>query len=461
MACPVSPSVTLILSLSQTPPGMSPSAGAYLQMAVSFNYRCLALFTDTGYIWMGLATLKVSVSLPSLCWGIRVSAHPSSPSLADRSSSVGCQSKFSRGPRGLGAAGWAHCHPAIRRSTLFYSLPDFIPYSHFFYFCTHLFAGLAPPFLCPNSPQINSPPLITFSPLVTVLLHPYPNLLDLVLFSGQSDTYHHCRCGHFGIGPLLESHDSALQIPPRCAAHAGEVLFAFHVLQDQSLSFRHCSLTRPQLSMSNFLLYVQAGCVLQQWRNVFHVWFKRLCSILSLRLHQLQPWLPPELETGLGAPAGPARSAAPMLPMPIAAWTALFALPASPLSTWPSCMRDAICPCTAIPLTQLSPTAGEALRVQQQHPISAQADGLVSGLPAGLLCLWLCPPMLLWYTEPLQGSTWLCGHPLPPWGKQDPLTSPLQAWGAAAVLGLSQGSLAGACVPRAGSVPWWWPGTGS
>ncbi|KFP03155.1 Vacuolar protein sorting-associated protein 16, partial [Calypte anna] len=41
-----------------TPPGMSPSAGAYLQMAVSFNHRCLALFTDTGYIWMGLATLK-------------------------------------------------------------------------------------------------------------------------------------------------------------------------------------------------------------------------------------------------------------------------------------------------------------------------------------------------------------------------------------------------------------------
>ncbi|XP_054247660.1 vacuolar protein sorting-associated protein 16 homolog isoform X2 [Indicator indicator] len=41
-----------------TPPGMSPSAGAYVQMAVSFNYRCLALFTDTGYIWMGLATLK-------------------------------------------------------------------------------------------------------------------------------------------------------------------------------------------------------------------------------------------------------------------------------------------------------------------------------------------------------------------------------------------------------------------
>lgn len=46
---------------------MSPSAGAYLQMAVSFNYRCLALFTDTGYIWMGLATLKVSVPFPPRC----------------------------------------------------------------------------------------------------------------------------------------------------------------------------------------------------------------------------------------------------------------------------------------------------------------------------------------------------------------------------------------------------------
>lgn len=66
MACCVSPggapggTLTVSFSPSQTPPGMSPSAGAYLQMAVSFNYRCLALFTDTGYIWMGLATLKVS-----------------------------------------------------------------------------------------------------------------------------------------------------------------------------------------------------------------------------------------------------------------------------------------------------------------------------------------------------------------------------------------------------------------
>ncbi|KAK2511401.1 Vps16 [Columba guinea] len=44
-----------------TPPGLSPSAGAYLQLAVSFNHRCLALFTDTGYLWMGLATLKEKI----------------------------------------------------------------------------------------------------------------------------------------------------------------------------------------------------------------------------------------------------------------------------------------------------------------------------------------------------------------------------------------------------------------
>ncbi|KAH0615723.1 hypothetical protein JD844_026076 [Phrynosoma platyrhinos] len=32
--------------------------GAYLRMAVSFNYRFLALFTDTGYLWMGRSHLK-------------------------------------------------------------------------------------------------------------------------------------------------------------------------------------------------------------------------------------------------------------------------------------------------------------------------------------------------------------------------------------------------------------------
>ncbi|KYO29943.1 vacuolar sorting-associated protein 16-like protein [Alligator mississippiensis] len=43
---------------AMTPPGLSPQAGAYLQMAVSFNYRYVALYTDTGYIWMGTATFK-------------------------------------------------------------------------------------------------------------------------------------------------------------------------------------------------------------------------------------------------------------------------------------------------------------------------------------------------------------------------------------------------------------------
>lgn len=46
-------------ALPQTPPGLAPGVGSFLQMAVSFTYRHLALFTDTGYIWMGTASLKV------------------------------------------------------------------------------------------------------------------------------------------------------------------------------------------------------------------------------------------------------------------------------------------------------------------------------------------------------------------------------------------------------------------
>ncbi|XP_042326077.1 vacuolar protein sorting-associated protein 16 homolog [Sceloporus undulatus] len=41
-----------------TLPGLSPQAGSYLRMAVSFNYRFLALFTDTGYLWTGRSHLK-------------------------------------------------------------------------------------------------------------------------------------------------------------------------------------------------------------------------------------------------------------------------------------------------------------------------------------------------------------------------------------------------------------------
>lgn len=45
--------------LPQTPPGLAPGVSSFLQIAVSFTYRHLALFTDTGYIWMGTASLKV------------------------------------------------------------------------------------------------------------------------------------------------------------------------------------------------------------------------------------------------------------------------------------------------------------------------------------------------------------------------------------------------------------------
>ncbi|XP_040837666.1 vacuolar protein sorting-associated protein 16 homolog isoform X2 [Ochotona curzoniae] len=41
-----------------TPPGLAPGVSSFLQMAVSFTYRHLALFTDTGYIWMGTTSLK-------------------------------------------------------------------------------------------------------------------------------------------------------------------------------------------------------------------------------------------------------------------------------------------------------------------------------------------------------------------------------------------------------------------
>lgn len=47
------------LVLPQTPAGLAPGVSSFLQMAVSFTYRYLALFTDTGYIWMGTASLKV------------------------------------------------------------------------------------------------------------------------------------------------------------------------------------------------------------------------------------------------------------------------------------------------------------------------------------------------------------------------------------------------------------------
>ncbi|XP_040213034.1 vacuolar protein sorting-associated protein 16 homolog isoform X2 [Rana temporaria] len=41
-----------------TLPGMSPMCGAYLNFSVSFHHKYLAVFTDSGYIWMGMSSLK-------------------------------------------------------------------------------------------------------------------------------------------------------------------------------------------------------------------------------------------------------------------------------------------------------------------------------------------------------------------------------------------------------------------
>lgn len=85
------------------------------------------------------------------------------------------------------------------------------------------------------------------------------------------------------------------------------------------------------------------------------------------------------------------------------------------------------------------PAAGEALRVQQQRPISAQADGLVSGLPAGPLCPWPSPPMLLWYPKPLPGSARLCSHPASSLGRAGPSRVPTPGMGGCSGAGVKPG----------------------
>ncbi|XP_062303702.1 vacuolar protein sorting-associated protein 16 homolog [Osmerus eperlanus] len=45
-----------------TPPGLSPQASSILHMAVSFSYKYLALFTDSGHVWMGSSNLKNKIS---------------------------------------------------------------------------------------------------------------------------------------------------------------------------------------------------------------------------------------------------------------------------------------------------------------------------------------------------------------------------------------------------------------
>ncbi|XP_032879449.1 vacuolar protein sorting-associated protein 16 homolog [Amblyraja radiata] len=43
---------------SVSPPGLGPQVGGFTQIAISFNYKWLALFTDTGSIWLGSSSLK-------------------------------------------------------------------------------------------------------------------------------------------------------------------------------------------------------------------------------------------------------------------------------------------------------------------------------------------------------------------------------------------------------------------
>lgn len=45
-----------------TPPGIDPQVSSYFQMAASFSYKYLALFTDTGHVWMGTSNLKEKLS---------------------------------------------------------------------------------------------------------------------------------------------------------------------------------------------------------------------------------------------------------------------------------------------------------------------------------------------------------------------------------------------------------------
>uniref|UniRef100_A0A3Q3NAR9 Vacuolar protein sorting-associated protein 16 homolog n=1 Tax=Mastacembelus armatus TaxID=205130 RepID=A0A3Q3NAR9_9TELE len=44
------------------PPGFSPQAGSIVHMCVSFSYKYLALFTDTGYLWTGSSDLQDKLS---------------------------------------------------------------------------------------------------------------------------------------------------------------------------------------------------------------------------------------------------------------------------------------------------------------------------------------------------------------------------------------------------------------
>ena len=61
--------LTVCVCVFQTPPGLSPQACSIVNMAVSFSYKYLALFTDSGHLWMGSANLKVTwITIPHTVW---------------------------------------------------------------------------------------------------------------------------------------------------------------------------------------------------------------------------------------------------------------------------------------------------------------------------------------------------------------------------------------------------------
>lgn len=78
--------------------------------------------------------------------------------------------------------------PTIGRPALLCSLTDFILYYCFFpfHFSSQLFATLVLIFLYPVSSQVKSLRLITLSPLLSALLHLYPNLVFLKPLPKQS-----------------------------------------------------------------------------------------------------------------------------------------------------------------------------------------------------------------------------------------------------------------------------------
>lgn len=106
--------------------------------------------------------------------------------------------------------------------------------------------------------------------------------------------------------------------------------------------------------------------------------------------------------------------------------------------------------------TLLFPSAGQALRVQQHHPLRTQADGLVS-------IFLTFPPSAL--GRAFTAHLHVLGPLQAPFGSVAVLwVIPQVPTPGAGLGGLSLTTLglpAGARVPAAGSAPWCWPGTGS